>query len=265
MMLNTQKYFTVKVIMERINSDGQLIIDDDIDELSFNLHAINAALSNEEQHASYIDNELKIRVGGDNFVNGGFFRRYLHEKNSDRNRLSKYLTLKPTNKRYIGEDECEYLSMLVQKDADDNYPYLQFAFFDLNGNQIGNTFFNAKGIAKGDGTYSDKPHQYGISGVADEIKVMVQFGVGTRNIKENKDAWFKSDGSAFAGDFNVVQDFRYISYYTVRSRFLKMELTQLSVKLLPTTLITVQQTLEQHDSIGKTDWVVLIVTLLKIL
>lgn len=219
MMLNTQKYFTIKINIEKINSDGQLVIDDDTDELTFNFTAINAALSNEEQHASYIDNELKIRVGGDNFVNGGFFRRYLHEKNSDRNRLSKYLTLKPTNKRYIGEDECEYLSMLVQKDADGNYPYLQFAFYDLSGNQIGNTFFNAKGIAKGDGTYSDKPHQYGISGVADEIKVMVQFGVGTRNIKENKDAWFKSDGSAFAGDFNVVQDFRYISHYTVRSRY----------------------------------------------
>lgn len=219
MMLNTQKYFTIKINLEKINSDGQLVIDDDTDELTFNFTAINAALSNEEQHASYIDNELKIRVGGDNFVNGGFFRRYLHEKNSDRNRLSKYLTLKPTNKRYIGEDECEYLSMLVQRDDDGGYPYLQFTFYDLNGNSIGDTFFNAKGIATYLGEYSDNPLEHGVSGIADEIKVMVQFGVGTRNIKENKNSWFKSDGSAFAGDFNVVQDFRYISHYTVRSRY----------------------------------------------
>lgn len=220
MMLNTQKYFTVKIHIEKINSDGQLVIDDDTDELSFNFHAINAALSNEEQHASYIDNVVNSISGGTkNFVNGGFFRRYLHYDNANRNRLSKYLTLKPTNKRYIGEDECEYLSMLLQKDSNDNYPYLQFAFYDLSGNQIGNTFFNARGIAKGDGTYSDKPHQYGISGVADETKVMVQFGVGTRNIKENNFGWFKSDGSAYDDGFNVVQDFRYISYYTVRSRF----------------------------------------------
>ena len=215
MMLNTQKYFTVKVIMEKINSSGQLVDADDVDELSFNFHAINAALSNEEQHASYIDNELVIGVGGDNFVNGGFFRRYLHEKNSDKNRLSKYLTLKPTNKRYIGEDECEYLSMLAQRGTDEGYPYLQVRFFDLNGSQISGTFINLKGIALGDGTYSDSPLQYGIDGVAQETKVMVQFGVGTRNIKETIHGLFLLDD----GIAPFVGDFRYISRYEIRSYF----------------------------------------------
>ncbi len=215
MMLNTQKYFTIKIIAEKINSSGQLVDADDVDEAEFNFHAINAALSNEEQHASYIDNELKIRVGGDNFVNGGFFRRYLHEKNSDRNRLSKYLTLKPTNKRYIGEDECEYLSMLVQRDADGGHPYLQVDFYDLGGNEISGTTINLKGIALGNGTYTDKPHEYGVDGIADEVKVMVQFGVGTRNIKETIEGLLSVDD----GIAPLVGDFRYISRYEIKSYF----------------------------------------------
>ena len=215
MMLNTQKYFTIKINIEKINSDGQLVIDDDTDELTFNFTAINAALSNEEQHASYIDNELKIRVGGDNFVNGGFFRRYLHEKNSDRNRLSKYLTLKPTNKRYIGEDECEYLSMLVQRDDDGGYPYLQVSFYDLSGNLISGSKMNIKSIGTYLGEYSGNPLDHGVSGIADEVKVMVQFGVGTRNIKENTEGLLAVDD----GIAPLISDFRYISRYEIKSYY----------------------------------------------
>ncbi len=214
MMLNTQKFFTVKVIIEKINTSGQLVDADDVDELTFNFTAINAALSNEEQHASYIDNELVLGFGGDNFVNGGFFRRYLHSNDSDRNRLSKYLTLKPTNKRYIGEDECEYLSMLVERNGGD-FPYLQVTFFDLSGNQISGTIINLRGIALGDGTYSDTPLEHGVVGVAQETKVMVQFGVGTRNIKETTEGLLNVDD----GIAPLVGDFRHISKYEIESYF----------------------------------------------
>ena len=214
MMLNTQKFFTVKVIIEKINTSGQLVDADDVDELTFNFTAINAALSNEEQHASYIDNELVLGFGGDNFVNGGFFRRYLHSNDSDRNRLSKYLTLKPTNKRYIGEDECEYLSMLVERNGGD-FPYLQVTFFDLSGNQISGTIINLRGIALGDGTYTDNPLEHGVVGVAKETKVMVQFGVGTRNIKETTEGLLGVDD----GIAPLVGDFRHISKYEIESYF----------------------------------------------
>ena len=217
MMLNTQRFFSVKVITEKIDSNGQLGDADDVDEKSFEFTAINAALSNEEQHASYIDNELQIGVGGDNFVNGGFFRRYLHQQNSNQKRLSKYLTLKPTNKRYIGEDECEYLSMLVQRGADEGFPYLQVKFFDLSGSQISGTVINLEGIALGDGTYSDSPLQYGVDGITREVKVMVQFGVGTRNIKETIEGLEGFDD----GIAPLVGDFRYISRYEIESYYRK--------------------------------------------
>ena len=216
MMLNTIKYFTIKIYVEEINSSGQLVDSDDVDVVSFNFTAINAALSNEEQHASYIDNELVLGFGGDNFVNGGFHRRYLHSNTSDRNRLSKYLTLKPTNKRYIGEDECEYLSMLVKRDEGE-YPYLQAIFYDLSGNQISGSTINFRGIALGDGTYSDSPLDYGVSGVAQEIQMMVQFGVGTRNIKETIEGLLAVDD----GVAPLIGDFRYISRYEIKSYFTK--------------------------------------------
>ena len=216
MMLNTIKYFTIKIYVEEINSSGQLVDSDDVDVVSFNFTAINAALSNEEQHASYIDNELVLGFGGDNYVNGGFFGRYLHSEGSDKNRLSKYLTLKPTNKRYIGEDECEYLSMLVKRDEGE-YPYLQARFYDLSGNLISGSTINFRGIALGDGTYSDSPLDYGVSGVTQETQMMVQFGVGTRNIKETIEGLLAVDD----GVAPLIGDFRYISRYEIKSYFTK--------------------------------------------
>tara|TARA_S200002703_G_scaffold80336_1_gene69262 strand:+ start:546 stop:2699 length:2154 start_codon:yes stop_codon:yes gene_type:complete len=214
MMLNTQKRFSVIVISEKI-VNGQLVDADDVESKEFKFTAINSALSNEEQHASYIDNELASEDVGDNFVNGGFFRRYLHQEFSSKHRLAKYLTLKPTNKRYIGEDECEYLSMLVQRSSDDEYPYLQIRFFDLNGSQISGTLINLEAIAVGNGTYSDSPLEHRVDGIAKEERVMVQFGVGTRNIKETIHGLVSADD----GVAPLVGDFRYISRYEIRSYF----------------------------------------------
>ena len=214
MMLNTQKRFSVIVISEKI-VNGQLVDADDVESKEFKFTAINSALSNEEQHASYIDNELISDNVGDNFVNGGFFRRYLHREFSSKHRLTKYLTLKPTNKRYIGEDECEYLSMLVQRNSDDEYAYLQIRFFDLNGSQISGTFINLEAIAVGDGTYSDNPLEHGVDGISKEDIVMVQFGVGTRNIKETIHGLFLLDDDIAP----LIGDFRYISRYEIRSYF----------------------------------------------
>ena len=216
MSLNTFKFFTVKFELEKIDSSGALVIDTDTDSVQSSFTAINATLSNEEQHASYVDNEVNSSSGSsNNFASGEFFRRYLHQPNSNKNRLCKYLTVKPTSKRYIGEDESEYLSMLVQRDGDDNFPYLQVRFFDLSGNQIPNTFINLESIAVGDGTYSSSTLEHGVQGVTKETKAVVQFGVGTRNIKETMTGLFGVDD----GIAPLVGDFRYISKYEIRSHF----------------------------------------------
>ena len=216
MSLNTFKFFTVKFELEKIDSSGALVIDADTDSAESSFTAINATLSNEEQHASYVDNELHSpSISSNSFASGEFFRRYLHSQNSNRNRLCKYLTVKPTSKRYIGEDESEYLSMLVQRDEDDNFPYLQVRFCDLSGNQIQNTFINLESIAVGDGTYSSSTLEHGVQGVTKETKAVVQFGVGTRNIKETMTGLFGVDD----GIAPLVGDFRYISKYEIRSHF----------------------------------------------
>ncbi len=216
MSLNTFKFFTVKFELEKIDSSGALVIDSDTGSVESSFTAINATLSNEEQHASYADNELNSSSGSSHgFASGEFFRRYLHQTNSNKNRLCKYLTVKPTSKRYIGEDESEYLSMLVQRDSNLNFPYLQVRFFDLSGNQIPNTFINLESIAVGDGTYSSSTLEHGVQGVTREVKAVVQFGVGTRNIKETMTGLFGvNDGIA-----PLVGDFRYISKYEIRSHF----------------------------------------------
>lgn len=216
MSLNTFKFFTVKFELEKIDSSGALVIDSDTGSVESSFTAINATLSNEEQHASYADNELNSSSGSlNNFASGEFFRRYLHQTNSNKNRLCKYLTVKPTSKRYIGEDESEYLSMLVQRDSSNNFPYLQVRFFDLSGNQIQNTFINLESIAVGDGTYSSSTLEHGVQGVTKEAKAVVQFGVGTRNIKETMTGLFGVDD----GIAPLVGDFRYISKYEIRSHF----------------------------------------------
>ena len=218
---NLYRKFRVEFILERIDSDGNLVTTADKDFCI--IHVSNSALLHEEEHFGVVSSVL--HNNSQPTQSSQLYFQYTHRQgtNFEKNR-QKYLTTKPTSKRIIGTDECEYITFINQtmpnSDGTTNNVRVTINFYDFNNSLI------ATNVGLGDGTTSDKSYalianntvrgdgvlgsgldSWGGTSFLDEDLSVCQVGVGTRNIKETNALNFNDD--------LVVSDFSNIKYYEV--------------------------------------------------
>ena len=218
--VNTYTRVSVRVRVEKM-VDGVLTEQTNpTDTVQF--YPINAALSNEEEHSYMIERTVfnANYAGTTAFESQGqeFDLRFKHLPDAaQENGVQKYLTIKPTKQRWIGEDESEYITFIVAQDGSGDKVYVQIKFFDLDGNVItdksgSNYRLNLFKNASGTGSYRPNILSHTSSDHTDETKGVVQVGIGTRNIK-NTDRVVVGHDNGFVG----IANFRGISKYTVRT------------------------------------------------
>jgi len=216
---NLYKKFKVVFKLERIDSNGNLIFTGDQDECI--IHVSNSALLHEEEHFGVLSSVLNNNSTPPQ--SSQLLYQYTHRQGSnyEKNR-QKYLTTKPTSKRIIGTDECEYLTFINQTITKNNIVHNVRAlirFYDFDGNLIPTNYNPTDGptnntyvlvidnTVKGDGNLGTELDSWGGTSFIDEDLSICQIGVGTRNIKEAPNSNFNDD--------HVVSDFSNIKYYEV--------------------------------------------------
>jgi hypothetical protein len=217
---NLHSRFEISFTPEYINSSGVLVQDLGLREFRY-IRPINAALTYEEEINGYISSQ--ILEEDDTYPqlvqHSVIDDIYTHKPNLNENYYAKkkYLSVKPRH-RYIGVDECEYLTFAARRNSSDDGVYVIITFYDSNGNTIDNGQtsgyygVNINATANGDGTSTsdNSLFTYGDGGNSDPLYAVMQVGVGTRNIKELA----IQDGSKFR-DSQPISDFSNVAYYTV--------------------------------------------------
>jgi hypothetical protein len=219
---NLHSYFQIAFTPEYINSSGVLVEDSDLKEYRY-IRPINTALTYEEEINGYISDQI---VDEDDtypsLVQHSVIENiYTHKPNVNENYYAKkkYLSVKPRH-RYIGVDECEYLTFAARRDDSNDGVYVVITFYDSNGNTIDNGQtsgyygVNINATANGDGTNSSHKSlfTYGDGGNNYPYYAVMQVGVGTRNIKEL--AMQDGTRSKFRNS-QPISDFSNVAYYTV--------------------------------------------------
>lgn len=211
--------YAITIQAEKIDANGALVIDSNLDQSIPTNMAANVALSDEELNSLTLANTL-LTGSSANEQNSALDKAFTHSFSNKTGRV-KYLTLKP-NHRIIGVDESEYISLILDSESDANrQPIAQIQFTLKNGSVLqdgqGNTLnLNIDHSAQGDGTYSastlfawggvEADNQYLSSGIT---RGVFQFGVGTRNIREAFIGWTSrtNDGTPPIGDWSNIASY----------------------------------------------------------
>jgi len=201
---NTFGTFRVSAVMEYIKVDGTLGEIEIEGEKVFK--AANIILEEnliQEHHASNSKYHLTT----------WYWNHYDSRYNSSFKGKMKFFTDKP-NIRTIREDECEYVTWFgqshnpTQESNPKYYPHLQIQFFNLSGAYINyatiNEAFTYDGVSDNVMFANATNAEYG-------DRLVVQSGVGTRNIDALPDA-------KFGGGSRV--DLSTVSYYTVNVKYI---------------------------------------------
>ena len=219
---NLHSFYQIGLTPEYLDTNGILTKDVDLQEFK-DIRPINAALSYEEEINGYISDQ--ILEEGDSYPqltqHSVIDNLYVHKPNVTNNYYAKkkYLSVKPRY-RYIGVDECEYLTFAARRNDGDDGVYAVIKFYNSNGNVIGNGQtsgyygVNINATANGDGTNTsgNDLFTYGDGGNGGAYYAVIQIGVGTRNIKELA----MQDGSRSKfRDSQPISDFSNVAYYTV--------------------------------------------------
>ena len=211
--------YAITIQAEKIDANGALVVDTALDESIATNMAANVALSDEELNSLTLANTL-LTGSSSNEQNSALDKAFTHSFSNKTGRV-KYLTLKP-NHRVIGIDESEYISLILDNQADTSLePIAQITFKLKNGNTLqdgqGNTLaLNIDHSAQGDGTYSastlfawgglESDNDYLSSNIT---RGVFQIGVGTRNIREAFIGWTSrtNDGTPPIGDWSNIASY----------------------------------------------------------
>lgn len=217
---NLHTYYQIGLTPEFINNNGELERHTDLREFR-NLRALNAALSYEEEINGYISEHIQNQADSYPALiqHAAIDDLYTHKPNDDENYYGKkkYLSVKPRY-RYIGVDECEYLTFAMRRAQSADGIYAVIKFYDFNDNVINNGLVggfygvNINATANGDGSImsGNGLFTYGDGGNSNPFYAVAQIGVGTRNIKELS----ITNPSKFRNS-QPLSDFSNVKYYTV--------------------------------------------------
>lgn len=239
--------YSITIQAEKIDANGALNVDGNLDVIRDTNMAANVALSDEEINSLTLANTL-LTGSSSNFQNSALDKAFTHSFTSSstgndnnfgtgKTGRAKYLTLKP-NHRVIGVDESEYISIIADDHNGD--PIAQIQFTLKNGSILldgqGNTLnLNIDHSAQGDGTYSSTIFSWGGLNSDNDYSVsyinrgVFQFGVGTRNIKEAFIGWTSRDSSKTTPP---IGDWSNIASYEVYTRSTGTTIAAIGQKLV---------------------------------